>query len=61
MVIVNGDVDDPEVLEELAEETGALYLNDELVALDIGKSQLTKDSLLVTPNQSIDSCRASDG
>ena len=35
VVIVNGDVDDPAVLAEIAEETGALYLTDELLTLDV--------------------------
>ena len=35
VIIVNGDVDDGEVLQELAEESGAQYLVDELLTLDI--------------------------
>ena len=50
VVIVNGDVDDPEVLEELAEETGALYLSDELVALDIDGQTVTFAGIALNPD-----------
>lgn len=50
IIIVNGDVDDPEVLQALADETGALYLNDELLALDIDGQTVTFAGMSLDPN-----------
>jgi len=41
VIIVNGEVDDPAVLEELAEESGAQYLNNELLTLSVDGQDVT--------------------
>ena len=41
VVIVAGNVDKPGVVEELAEEAGITYLDDELVVLDVGGQDVT--------------------
>ena len=48
VVIVNGDVDDPTVLEELAEESGANYLADELLTLDIDGQDVVFAGMSIT-------------
>lgn len=40
VIIVNGNTDFPDVLEELADETGAVFLDDELAAFDVDGQQV---------------------
>lgn len=41
VIMVNGDVDDPEILSELAEESGVTFLDDEFIQLDVGGQPIT--------------------
>lgn len=50
VIIVNGDVDDPEVLQELADETGALYLNDELLPLVLDGQRVIFAGMTLNPD-----------
>ena len=51
VVLVNGTVDDPEVLAEIADETGIHFLNDELLTLDIAGQDVTFVGLSVQPDE----------
>jgi len=51
VVIVNGNVDFADVVEELAEETGATYLDDRLISLAVNDQQVTFVGLSVDPDR----------
>lgn len=49
VVIVNGDVDNPEVLQELADESGSLYLDDELLPIVIDGQTVVLAGMTLNP------------
>ena len=51
IVIVNGDVDDPAVLQELADESGALYLNDELLPIEVDGQTIVFAGMTLNPDR----------
>lgn len=52
VVIVNGNVDVAEVVEELADETGAIYLEDQLSTIDIEGQPVIIAGMAVIPERS---------
>ncbi len=50
VVLVNGDVDNPEVLQELADETGVLYLDNEILPLEIDGQTVTFVGMSLNPD-----------
>lgn len=51
VLVVNGDVDDPLILEELAEESGVTFLDDAFVQLNLGGQAVTFVGMSVDPEQ----------
>ena len=51
VVLVNGNVDDAEIVSDIAEESGAIYLDDELRVLTIRGQRLTIVGLGTTPDR----------
>lgn len=51
VVLVNGDVDFIDVVEDLAEEAGAVFLNDALITLPVNGQDVTLAGLTVNPDE----------
>jgi predicted MPP superfamily phosphohydrolase len=51
VVLVNGNTDDAEIVEDIAEETGATYLDDELVELTVRGQVITVLGLSVSADR----------
>jgi len=50
VVMVNGDVDDPEILAELAEESGVVFLDDEFIRIEVDDQPITFLGTSVLPD-----------
>lgn len=51
VVIVNGNTDDAEIVEELADESGAIYLSDEITRLRLGGQAVNVVGLSYSPER----------